>query len=93
MGRRLPLVRDHVLAAAAKRGLSSVRVFGSVARGDATTDSDLDLLVHPAPDSTVFDLAGFRADAERIVGANIDVVSDRGTGPVMERILAEAVAL
>jgi len=90
---RLRQVRTPILAAAAARGLSEVRVFGSVARGTAGAVSDVDLLVHPAPEASVFDLAGFMAEVEELLGVGVDVVSDRGTGPTMERILAEAVAL
>jgi len=90
---RLRQVRTPILAAAASRGLSEVRVFGSVARGAAGAASDVDLLVHPAPEASVFDLAGFMAEVEELLGIGVDVVSDRGTGPTMERIRAEAVAL
>ncbi|QDZ16983.1 XRE family transcriptional regulator [Humibacter ginsenosidimutans] len=85
--------RDSILESAAARKLTDVRVFGSVARGDARAASDIDLLVHPADDASVFDLAGFMADVEELVGRRVDVVSDRGTGPTMNRILAEAVAI
>jgi predicted nucleotidyltransferase len=85
--------REELVAAAARRGLSNIRVFGSTARGDADGDSDVDLLVHPGPDTSVFELAGFMAEASEMLGLDVDVVSDRGTGPVMTRILAEAVAL
>lgn len=87
---RLSAERDRILEAAGRRGLSRVRVFGSVARGEATAASDLDLLVHPGAASTVFDLAAFRAEVETLVGVPVDVVSDRGDGPTMNRILREA---
>lgn len=88
---RFAAARADILAAAERRGLSDVRVFGSVARGAATTESDLDLLVHPGPATSTFDLAAFGVEVEQLVGAPVDVVSDRGTGPVMGRILREAV--
>jgi predicted nucleotidyltransferase len=90
---RLRRMRAPVLAAAASRGLSNVRVFGSVARGTAGSESDVDLLVHPGSTASVFDLAGFMVDVEELLGIRVDVVSDRGHGPTMERIRAEAVAL
>jgi len=92
----LQLVRRHraeVIAAATARHLGEVRVFGSVARGDAGVESDVDLLVHPAQDASVFDLAGFMSEVEEILGSPVDVVSDRGHGAALERIRAEAVAL
>jgi predicted nucleotidyltransferase len=85
--------RDALLAAAAAQGLSDLRVFGSVARGDETSESDVDLLVHPSAESSIFDLAGFMAEVEEMLGTRVDVVSDRGTGGAMERIVAEAIPL
>lgn len=86
-------MKAQIVSAAERRKLSDVRVFGSIARADAGSSSDLDLLVHPAPDASLFDLAGFMADIEEMLGVDVDVVSDRGTGPVMDRIRAEAVPL
>lgn len=85
--------REDVLAAASARGLADVRLFGSVARGEAHSASDVDLLVHPGDASSIFDLAGFMAEVEDILGVRVDVVSDRGRGPVTERIRAEAIPL
>jgi predicted nucleotidyltransferase len=90
---RLRASRAPILEAAARRRVSDVRVFGSVARGDATAGSDVDILVHPAPDASLFDLAGFMAEIAELLGIDVDVVSDRGTGPTMDRIRAEALAL
>jgi len=90
---RLRDARDSLIEAAARRGLSNLRVFGSVARGDADERSDVDLLVHPGPETSLFDLAGFMIDAEALLGTSVDVVSDRGRSPVLERIIAEAVSL
>ncbi|MEO5535065.1 MAG: helix-turn-helix domain-containing protein [Pseudolysinimonas sp.] len=83
--------RVAIIRAATGRQLSDVRVFGSVARGEAGAESDVDLLVHPAPEASVFDLAGFMSEVEDLLGVGVDVVSDRGTGPAMERIRAEAI--
>lgn len=90
---RLRAARETIIRVAESRRLSDVRVFGSVARGEAGAGSDVDLLVHPGVDASVFDLAGFMAEIEELLGVSIDVVSDRGRGSVMERIRAEAVAL
>ncbi|WP_308465258.1 helix-turn-helix domain-containing protein [Rathayibacter soli] len=90
---RLQATRERIIQAAADRRLSDVRVFGSVARGEAGVGSDLDLLVRPDSDASVFDLAGFMVDVEEMLGLSVDVVSDRGRGPAMDRIRAEAVPL
>jgi predicted nucleotidyltransferase len=88
---KLRASREAVLAAAQARGLTDVRIFGSAARGEPGETSDVDLLVHPGASSSVFELAGFMAEVEEIFGARVDVLSDRGRGPVMERVRAEAV--
>ena len=90
---RLRAVRDQLIATANSRGLTDLRVFGSVARGDANSSSDVDLLVHPGAQASLFDLAAFMDDAERMLGVKVDVVSDRAIGPVAEVIRAEAVPL
>jgi predicted nucleotidyltransferase len=90
---RVRAARASIIRFAQQRRLSNVRIFGSVAWDAADAVSDVDLLVHPAPDASSFDLAGFMADVEELLGTGVDVVSDRGTGPTMERIKAEAVAL
>lgn len=90
----LHAVRGQILAAASRRGLQEVRVFGSVARGDAVETSDVDLLVAPGPDTTLFDLSGFALEVEEIVGRHVDVATPRGLkARIRDRVLAEAVAL
>lgn len=89
-------IRQHrlqVMESAKTHQLSNVRVFGSVARGQAGNGSDIDILVHPAPTASIFDLAAFMADVQQIVGAPVDVLSDCGTGPLMDRIRNEAIPL
>lgn len=90
---RLQDERGSIIEAAMRRGIADVRVFGSVARGESEAGSDVDLLVHPGPATSVFDLAAFMADVADLFGVDVDVVSDRGTGPAMARIRAEAVPL
>jgi predicted nucleotidyltransferase len=90
---RLRAAKEPIIRAAEARRLSNVRVFGSVARGEARVGSDVDLLVHPAPEASLFDLAGFMAEVEELFGGSVDVVSDRGSGPAMDRIRAEAIPL
>ncbi|WP_440708111.1 helix-turn-helix domain-containing protein [Herbiconiux sp. YIM B11900] len=90
---RVRAARDEILSAAARRRIGDVRVFGSVARDEAGSDSDVDLLVHPEAEASIFDVAGFMAEVEELLGVNVDVVSDRGTGPAMRIIRAEAIPL
>jgi uncharacterized protein len=74
--------------------IETVAVFGSVARGEEQAGSDVDLLVGPAAEASLFDLAQFADDMEQLLGRPVDVVSRRGLDPVRDRnILSEAVEL
>ncbi|HTS55196.1 MAG TPA: nucleotidyltransferase domain-containing protein, partial [Burkholderiales bacterium] len=80
--------------ASSREMLHTAGRFGSVARGDAVETSDVDLLVAPGPDTTLFDLGGFALDVEEIVGRHVDVAMPRGLkARIRDRVLAEAVAL
>ncbi|MGH9102531.1 MAG: nucleotidyltransferase family protein [Acidimicrobiales bacterium] len=84
--------RDEILRLAAARGVSNIRVFGSVARGDATPESDIDLLVDFQVRQSGFDLIAFADDLERLLGHRVDV----GTGVhrvIRERVENQAVPL
>lgn len=89
-----PLIESHrsALKVLVERyGVTQVRVFGSMARGDATAASDVDLLVLPLPGTSLFDLGGFAADAEALLGRHVEVVSERALSPLIRRrALAEA---
>jgi hypothetical protein len=86
--------RDRILQLAALHGASNVRVFGSVARGDTTPASDLDLLVDLAPRRSLLDLIRLQREVSELLGASVDVVSSRGLRPaIRQRVLAEAVPL
>jgi predicted nucleotidyltransferase len=75
-------------------GARNVRIFGSVARGEAQAGSDVDLLVELEPGRSLIDLGGFIADVEEILGCRVDVVSERGLRPrFRDRVLHEAVPL
>lgn len=82
--------RDHVLEAARRNRVSNVRVFGSVAHGTDEPGSDVDLLVTPLDGATALDLAGFMVEVQDIVGAPVDVVSDRGRSAFLDRVQREA---
>jgi len=79
---------------ARQNGVTSVRVFGSVARGTAKEGSDLDLLVTMAPKSTLLDLAGFELALEEELGTKVDVVEEGGLHTLLEQsILLEALGI
>jgi predicted nucleotidyltransferase len=92
-----PLIESHrvaLLALARKRGVTRVRVFGSMSRGDAHEDSDVDLLVTLSPGTSALALGGLVIDAEALLGRHVDVVTEAGLHPAFrERVLADAVPL
>jgi uncharacterized protein len=86
--------RSDILRLAARHGAVNVRVFGSVARGEAGPGSDIDLLVSLEPGRSLFDLGGLWYDLNELLGVHVDVVSDRGLRERMrDRVLREAVPL
>ncbi len=86
--------REDILRTANRHGAFNVRVFGSVARGEADAESDIDLLVDMEPGRSLLDLSGLLIDLEDILGCNVDVMTERGLRDrIRERVLKEAVAL
>ena len=70
--------RDDILRIANRHGARHVRVFGSVARGEAEPESDVDFLVKMDPDRSLLDLSALVADLKDLLGRNVDVVSEDG---------------
>jgi predicted nucleotidyltransferase len=86
--------RDEILQVCAKYGAQNVRVFGSVARGEADEQSDIDLLVEFEPNRSLLDHAGLWVELQELLGVKVDVVSDRGLKPrIRQRVLQEAIPL
>jgi len=84
--------REEILQVAARHGVSNIRVFGSVARGEASQTSDVDFLVDIEKGRSLFDLGAFYADLEDLLGCKIDVgtqIKQR----LREHVEAEAVPL
>jgi predicted nucleotidyltransferase len=83
--------RTEILATASRHGARNVRVFGSVARGDDTSISDIDLLVDFSPERSLYDLVGLQFDIESLLGRRADIVTEASLNALLrERILAEA---
>jgi len=86
--------RQEILRIAARHGAHNVRVFGSVARGEAGPDSDVDLLVEVGSDRTPFFPGGLIADLEELLGKKVQIVTPEGLHwYIRERVLEEAVPL
>ena len=86
--------REEILAIAHKHGAFNVRVFGSVARGEADEQSDIDLLVDLDAGRSVFDLGALIVELNESTGMRVDVVTERGIrARIRDRIVQEAIAL
>lgn len=86
--------REQVLEIAARYGAYDVRVFGSVARGDANETSDIDLLVKLESGRSLMDLGGLLYDLRKLLSVEVDVVTERGLRPrIRDRVLHEAIPL
>lgn len=87
-------LRREILDSAARHGVSNVRVFGSVARGDDHETSDVDFLVAVEAGRTLLDVIAFEQDVQRLLDRNVDVLTAGGLSPyLLHRILAEAASL
>jgi len=86
--------RDEILTIAARHGARSLRIFGSIARGDARPDSDVDVLVKLEPGRSLLDLVAIKQDLEDALGRSVDVVTERSLSLYLrQRVLADAVPL
>jgi predicted nucleotidyltransferase len=92
-----PLIETHraeLLALARRRGITGVRVFGSMSRGDGSESSDVDLLVTLTPGTSALALGGLLLDAQELLGRRVDVVTEASLHPALrDRVVAGAVPL
>ena len=86
--------REEILKIAAKHGARNVRIFGSVAGGEADSKSDLDMLVEFLPGATLLSHSAMIRELESLLKVKVDVVRDRGLRErIRDRVLSEAVPL
>ena len=86
--------RDEIQKIAAKHGARNLRLFGSVARGDAQAESDVDFLIDAGPVTSSWFPAGLILDLQDLLGKRVEVVTERGLDPLIrDRVLREAVPL
>jgi uncharacterized protein len=93
-GQRIREHRDEILRVAAFHGAYNIRLFGSVARGEDTPESDVDLLVDVTADTTPWFPGSLVADLEQLLGQRVQVVIRRSLSPLIrDAVLREAVPL
>lgn len=86
--------REKIMEIAARYGAKNIRVFGSVARGDADEASDIDFLVDLEPGRSLFDLGGLLYDLQQYLNVPVDVATEKSLrARIRERVLHEAVPL
>ena len=86
--------REDILRIAAKHGARNVRIFGSVARGEADDQSDIDVLVEMEPGRSLLDMGGLLMDLQEVLGRKVDVVTEKGLRDrIRDRVVKEAIPL
>ena len=94
IGELLSTNRDPILRIARRHGVGTVRVFGSVARGDARADSDVDFLIEVTGPTPPWFPGGLVAELEELLKRRVDVVEPEALNEKLRvRVLREAVAL
>ena len=83
--------RKEIMQIAARHGAYNVRVFGSVARGEARPDSDIDFLVNLEAGRSLLDLARLLRELQALLNCPVDVVTEAGLRPRLRpKVLEEA---
>lgn len=86
--------RQEILEIAGRYGAHDVRIFGSVARGDTTDSSDLDLIVRFEPGRSLLDHGGLIMDLRELLGIKVDVIDEDAMRPrFRDHALKEAIPL
>jgi hypothetical protein len=86
--------REAIFEAAQRHGAASIRVFGSVARGDESAGSDIDFLVRMEPGRSLLDMGALLLDLQELLQCKVDLVSEGGLRPrFRDRALRDALAL
>jgi len=86
--------RQQILELAQTHGVSNLRVFGSVARGDANAQSDVDFLVEMNTDCGLLERIALKQDLEALLNKKVDVATEKGLHWfIRERVIKEAIPL
>ena len=87
-------IREIVLPVLRRHGITRAGIFGSVARGDATTESDVDILIELDVQASLLDVVGIKLELEDVLGRRVDLVQYAAIKPALrDRILREEVPL
>ncbi|MDJ0660399.1 MAG: nucleotidyltransferase family protein [Crocosphaera sp.] len=87
-----PLKRENILKIAAQHGAFNIHIFGSVARGEETPDSDIDFLVKMESERNLLDRIGLIQDLENYLGYKVDVATFKSLRDYFrDKILKEAI--
>jgi uncharacterized protein len=85
---------DDIKRIAARHGAYNIRVFGSVARGEAGPESDIDLLIEVGPTTSSWFPAGLILDLEELLGRRVEVMTEQALNPALrDHVLREAIPL
>ena len=86
--------RNDIRRIATKHGAYNLRVFGSVARGEARPDSDIDLLIDKGPTTSSWFPAGLVLELEELLERRVEIVTEKALNPYLrDRVLSEAIPL
>jgi len=85
--------RSEIIKIAAKYGISNIRVFGSVARGEEKKNSDVDFLVKQNKGVSLFEIVEFKRDIEKFLGKKVDVVLEDGVSKFLKKIIFDEAVL
>lgn len=90
----IQLNRQEVLNIVERNHAVNARLFGSVARGEETVNSDIDILVDPLPETTLLDLGGIQIELEKLLGARVDLLTPKDLPESFrEELIASALPL
>jgi uncharacterized protein len=94
LGQLLHEKRDEIKRIAARHGAHNIRVFGSIARGEAGPESDIDILIDVGPTTSSWFPAGLILDLEDLLGRRVDIITEKALNPELrDHVLREAVPL
>jgi predicted nucleotidyltransferase len=86
--------RAQIRSVVARHRACNARVFGSVVHGDDHEGSDLDILIDPTPDTTLFDIAKIQIELEQLLGVSVDVLTPNALPDrFRQSVLKEAVVV